>query len=308
MINLQGRIKVLDFGLAKLLREGSASGNSTIADLKRQQQRPASITQLGAGTPKYTSPEQARGAAKIDHRVDIFSMGMTFYEALTGALPFDKTDSIYTIQRKIIEEDFKPIQDINPNVPAALADIFMKAIEKQPERRFASANEMLYQIEAFEREVIKAELRAIPTGQHLREGRTPWQEDTVLLHTACPSSKTLSAERSGDEHRREFGAIVALVLAVVGVIWSLLFWYPGLLTSKGEIGDTDPPREEILTPAGPVGSIRVLSNPSGAAIWVDGYRRGRTPETIENWPIGEEVLIVLQMEGYAADSARMRAE
>lgn len=85
MIDTRGNVKVLDFGLAKWLQP--LASEETIQEGHGEA---SSLTILGAGTPKYTSPEQARAVLNIDHRADIFSVGMTFYQVLTGLLPFDK--------------------------------------------------------------------------------------------------------------------------------------------------------------------------------------------------------------------------
>ncbi len=91
MLTEQGEVKVMDFGLAKML--GKGSGEST-------------VTGARGGTLCYMSPEQARGLKNVDHLSDLFSLGLTLYEMLAGRLPFKKDDSDFTILKAIFEEKF----------------------------------------------------------------------------------------------------------------------------------------------------------------------------------------------------------
>lgn len=126
MINRQGRVKVTDFGLAKVRKP---HGEDT------------TITRATMGTPYYMSPEQVKGAA-VDFRTDIYALGMTFYEMLAGRTPFDKNDSEFTIMKAIIEKDFPPPSHFNPNLPRESSQIIMKAIAKDPSDRYQSVSEM----------------------------------------------------------------------------------------------------------------------------------------------------------------------
>lgn len=123
--------KVLDFGLAKVTE---------------RQMRPGSLilTQEGMvfGTPEFMSPEQARGE-KLDGRSDIYSLGVIFYELVTGKLPFDAAQPMEFIQKHIKAEPI-PIHQRAPGraFPPGLWEVLAKALAKDPARRFQSANEM----------------------------------------------------------------------------------------------------------------------------------------------------------------------
>ena len=134
MINRKGIAKVTDFGLAKILQGDQQS----------------TISQGVAGTLRYMSPEQVKGDDGIDHRTDIYSLGMTFYEILAGRTPFEKKDSEFTILKKIVERKLPVPSNFNQMIPKPLEKIIMKAIEKEREKRFHSVNEMLQAIEHFE--------------------------------------------------------------------------------------------------------------------------------------------------------------
>ncbi len=130
-------VKITDFGLAKILQEGKRTTDTT-------------VTMATGGTIHYMPPEQIRGLRNVDHRGDIFSLGMTIYEAIAGVLPFEKNASGYTIQKMIVEEPFPDIRKRDASIPKPLAKIIMKALEKEPHRRFQSAAEMISALEEFE--------------------------------------------------------------------------------------------------------------------------------------------------------------
>lgn len=121
------RVKMTDFGLAKINRSGDRS---------------RTVTEGVYGTLHYMSPEQVEGHGDVDHRSDIYSLGMTCYEMLAGQLPFDEESTEYTIMRTIVEGDLPEIGTFAAGVPAEMQDIIMKAVANDPARRFQSAAEM----------------------------------------------------------------------------------------------------------------------------------------------------------------------
>ncbi len=120
-----GRVKILDFGLARL--EGETAG----------------LSQSGAltGTPAYMSPEQAN-AHKIDARCDLFSLGSVLYRICTGKIPF-KGRSFTSILLSICLDEPTSVQELNPQVPAALANVIHRLLEKDPAKRFQTAIEVV---------------------------------------------------------------------------------------------------------------------------------------------------------------------
>ena len=113
-----GRAKITDFGLAR-----AQSGQSR-------------VTREGfmAGTPTYMSPEQARGESVLDPRSDIYSLGATLYEALTGVTPYQGAPHL--VLRRVIEEDPRPLRQLNDQVPRDLETICLKAMNREPGRRY----------------------------------------------------------------------------------------------------------------------------------------------------------------------------
>ncbi len=128
MMTEDGRVKVMDFGIAKL-----PSLSMT-------------VTGMVLGTPYYMSPEQISGR-KVDIRSDIFSLGAVFYEMLTGEKAF-QGESTATLTYKIIQVDPVPINKINVLVPEPVADLVAKALSKDPDNRFRKPREMLTALRA----------------------------------------------------------------------------------------------------------------------------------------------------------------
>jgi serine/threonine protein kinase len=133
MVSRSGDVKVLDYGLAKLAERDSmpGSGSGTTA-LKTE---PGKVM----GTVAYMSPEQAEGRP-VDHRSDIFSLGVVMYEAVTGKLPFEATSSIEQLHKIITVEPPSPLE-LNPRLPAGVESVLQRALAKNPEERYQHAGD-----------------------------------------------------------------------------------------------------------------------------------------------------------------------
>jgi eukaryotic-like serine/threonine-protein kinase len=139
-ITKDGRVKILDFGLAKLMQcKGTVDGNApTFSDL----------TEPGAvmGTVGYMSPEQVSGKP-ADHRADIFALGAILYEMLTGKRAFQKGTPAETMSA-ILNEDPPGVAQVAPATPLALQRVVQRCLEKNPEQRFQSASDLAFALEA----------------------------------------------------------------------------------------------------------------------------------------------------------------
>ncbi|MEO7105170.1 MAG: protein kinase [Rhodoferax sp.] len=124
LIELSGRVKLTDFGVARI-----------------QEPDETHLTQVGGavGTPKYMSPEQAKGL-RGDSRSDVFSAGVVLYELLTGVLPFDGENQ-FAVIHKIVGHDPAPPSSLNPDVPVAMDEVMARAMAKNPDERYATARE-----------------------------------------------------------------------------------------------------------------------------------------------------------------------
>ena len=125
MVTPEDDVMVMDFGLARIHR-GTAS----------------TVTQITGGTLYYTSPEQLDNIASVDHRGDIYSLGMTLYEALTGIMPLADTQSDFKIRERIVRGKIPPPHTYRKDLPSQVSDFIMHAITANREKRFQSAGEM----------------------------------------------------------------------------------------------------------------------------------------------------------------------
>ena len=124
LVTEDGVMKVTDFGIAKSSTSSTITNTSTIM-----------------GSAHYLSPEQAKGSF-IDCRTDLYSLGVVLYEMVTGTVPF-QADSAVTIALKHIQEEVVPPKKLNSKIPDSLNKLILKAMEKEPSKRYQSAKEMI---------------------------------------------------------------------------------------------------------------------------------------------------------------------
>ncbi len=169
-------VKVLDFGIAKMLGEDQALGGS------------GALTQTGAivGSPPYMSPEQLEGRDDVDLRSDLWSFAVVVYESVTGVQPF-RGSSFVAVGAAVLRGRYTPASELRPNLPAALDDWFAKALCLDPAARFQSADEM---VEAFE-----AGRRANPRG-----ARAPARSTSVWV--SAPATRRRRRTRRPSMRRR----------------------------------------------------------------------------------------------------------
>lgn len=185
MVTLDGRVKVLDFGLAK--PGGSGLGNSETSETSVDVN-----THEGQilGTVAYMSPEQAEARA-VDHRSDIFSMGILLYEMSSGFQPFRGASKI-SILSSILRDTPQPISEIRRDLPADMGRIVQRCLEKDPQRRYQSARDVYNDLDA---------LRA--DGTSSLSPASGWTRGSGIANAG---SDDASASEGGAVRRPEFGS------------------------------------------------------------------------------------------------------
>jgi hypothetical protein len=136
-ITHDGRVKILDFGLAR-----EARGEDVV--LARISSR-LTMPGMAVGTAAYMSPEQARGLP-VDHRSDIFSFGVTLYEMLSGKLPFEK-ETVFETMTAIINGQPSDLKELVSDLPPVLYRVVSHCLEKSPDARFQSARDLVFDLE-----------------------------------------------------------------------------------------------------------------------------------------------------------------
>jgi len=142
MIDTEGNARIMDFGIARSLKERGITGEGMII-----------------GTPEYMSPEQVEGK-DVDQRSDIYSLGIILYEMVTGRVPFEG-DTPFAVGIKHKSEMPQDPRELNTQIPDELGRIILKCLEKAREKRYQSAEELHSELTKMEGEITTTE-RAIP--------------------------------------------------------------------------------------------------------------------------------------------------
>ena len=220
MLRRDGYVKVLDFGLAKLLEPPQPSPDDQIDSQAATNVSLTTEPGLLLGTASYMSPEQARGL-KVDARTDIFSLGVVLYEMVAGQRPFAGVNAVETLAA-ILEREPPPLVD----APPELARIIGKALHKDRAERYQQAAELLSELKELKQELefqAKLERAARPNG--IDTGRGAMSYETARLAAAPTGAdksapEVVSAEhRVGQLERRSTLLLLALLLAITAAAY-----------------------------------------------------------------------------------------
>jgi eukaryotic-like serine/threonine-protein kinase len=180
-VTTEGRVKILDFGLAKLRPQRSDNVSSEI-DTRRQITDPGTVM----GTVGYMSPEQVRGH-EADHRSDIFSFGSILYEMLSGQRAF-RRDTMAETMTAILKEEPPELSETNAKISLPLEKIIRRCLEKKPEGRFHSASDLAFAIESLSGSAsTSGQTVTVPASalRPLTRERIAWIASTVVLLIAA---------------------------------------------------------------------------------------------------------------------------
>lgn len=231
MLRPDGYAKVLDFGLAKLTERSKTSPDSDLPTMVQVRTDPGIVL----GTVKYMSPEQTRGL-EVDERTDIFSLGIMFYEMLTGHLPFPgqtKSD----VMAAILQNEPPPLARYWPEAPDALEWILTRALTKERDERYQTAKELLADLKRLKR---RAEYQAeaerslpITRDDHVSAAQTVTgrsQNEATAQAGRLPTAS--SAEYIVSEIKRHKRSVALVLLGVgagvialaVGIVFGLTYF------------------------------------------------------------------------------------
>ncbi|HLW97829.1 MAG TPA: tetratricopeptide repeat protein [Candidatus Acidoferrales bacterium] len=145
-----GEVIVLDWGLARVLDEAEGDSAATAVELDENSSADSrTVAGQVMGTPAFMAPEQAAGRLDLlDARTDVYGLGAVLYAVLSGRPPFEGPDTL-TVLRRVIENPPKPLHDIVPGIPLALEAVCLKALAKRPGERYASAKDLVAEINHF---------------------------------------------------------------------------------------------------------------------------------------------------------------
>ena len=313
MVQPDGNVKVMDFGIARAKNSVRSKTSSVL------------------GTAHYISPEQAQGK-ELTAASDIYSLGVVLYEAATGKLPFDGPDAVSVAMKQVNELPVPP-REVNPELDPALEAIIMKALEKDPRNRFATANDMRSELNNF--------LAGRPvTGGSFTSAATTVMANTAIADGAMEGTSVMPANmasvtpvdtklsRQGSSSGKGSGSsgskkglVIAIVaiLAVIAIAVGVAF-ATGILGGTTDtqtlevpsvVGDTLEDAQEKIVEAGfEVGTISRVYDSSVAEGTVisqtptAGTQRAEGTKINLTVSLGEDTVIVPNLSGMTAEEAQ----
>ncbi|MGH7595594.1 MAG: protein kinase domain-containing protein [bacterium] len=258
----EGTVKVTDFGLAKSEHGLALTQSSAIA-----------------GTLYYMPPEQVKNLANVDHRSDLYALGMTLYEMLAGRTPFSPGSPPVDIMNAILQEQFPPPGRLFAFVPEPLSEIVMKALAKDPTKRYQNADEMLNAITQFEYQVDHATTGKLPAKKAVdtfsRDLSSPGPlsspqaaPDKSERLSAKQGPSAISSRPGRDKFKRHLLVFFSIATVVLLILLLLKVWQQSPKTSTRAL--------ERPAPL-PLVKLSILTEPAYATVFLNGDSIGLTP-------------------------------
>jgi hypothetical protein len=280
-----GRARVMDFGISRLV---------TLTGLTRGSQ--------SMGTPHYMSPEQVSGKKEIDHRSDIYSVGVVLYELATGKVPFQGKTPVEVALRHLQDSPTAP-RRINPRLPSSLDRVILTCLSKEPDRRYGSAAELGAELDRLSKELEK---ETIPIGvlgpsiaDEIPAGRA---ESPAVSASELVTTRRARGNARGAPLALYGGAVVVFVLVIAGylvlrpsppepseeaevVVEPALPPPPLVTTTTSAVAAREPVPVTTVPRSAPAASVapvaaRISANP-GTEVFVDGELAGTVPPIVE---------------------------
>jgi tRNA A-37 threonylcarbamoyl transferase component Bud32 len=236
MLRRDGIVKVLDFGLAKLTEPASSAIDSHASTLARNSTEAGMVI----GTPRYMSPEQARGE-KVDARTDIFSLGVMLYEMIAGRVPFAGTTSSEVIVA-ILRDSPPPLSECAPDAPPEMERILSIALRKDREERYQAVNELLADLKRLKRRLeqkdeLKDELAR--ADRQASESEAPEGGEAALPGVTLEQAESAGAgeaDRGADTVANQRSRAFLVAMAALAV---MIFFYAFTCVLAFRYGSTD---------------------------------------------------------------------
>ncbi len=257
MLTRDGRVKLLDFGLARLAGVVNVDDG---AGVPRSLEGPANRvaeahTTAGSflGTPDYVAPEQARDATSADARADIYSLGATFYFLLTGRPPFPGGSVLDKLKAHATQRP-APVEALRDDVPSDVLEILSRMLAKEPQDRFQTAAEVAKALSPFAK---ASDSRPLASGPGNEPAATILSEGHTLLTDRAAATKRprrLGLPGGTISRSPRAGAAIVATLVAVAIVWAL--W-------GGRQGNRETGRDRNPVPGSNRNSIAAAS-PSGA--------------------------------------------
>jgi eukaryotic-like serine/threonine-protein kinase len=271
-------VKVVDFGISKSLRPESGDDSPRLTQ-----------TGMVLGTPLYMSPEQARGDDELDHRIDIYALGVILYEMVTAEVPFRGTNYLNILSQVLADEPPPPAQ-LNPEVSADLEAVILKALEKDRAERYQTMEELAADLAALQSDSMRTTGARLTAGRRRRKAArrsamrgVVWLAGLAVITAAVVI--TIRGTMSSDEARPPAD--------------------PAPIAQAGAAPVPAPPAETSAPPAPAppkpsveVVTIQVESTPTGVDVFEGDRRLGVTPFEWRWEKVNREIVLTGEKVGY----------